>query len=240
MQMSLMEGQLIKPETANGCLVDKRAKWEANLLAGAQTRRGAGGQAAVASVWMWATRRGACGSRLLVHGLQDSPPHGVHACSIGILPHARRVFIAWISAAAEKAEEWCYLFDRIKTVPLPPLSPPPLIFYRLRKGDNPPTERRPLYEMQMKAAGLIEGRKDRRPLFVGKVHLSAPKLVSPSHPRSYGMDAALHTRLSSQALATCQRPGVCSAFIVRIQSSGSCSEKSRRDHTSLPGGHICF
>lgn len=57
--MSLMEGQLIKPETANGCLVDKRAKREANLLADAQTRRGTGGQ----QLW----RPYGCGRRAEVH-----------------------------------------------------------------------------------------------------------------------------------------------------------------------------
>lgn len=128
MQMSLMEGQLIKPETANGCLVDKRAKREANLLAGAQTRRGAGGQR------LW--RPYGCGRHAEVHvvcgysctgcktPLHTGCTHAVCAY-FHMRAHARRVFIAWISAAAEKAEEWFYLFDRIKTVPLlpSPLSP---------------------------------------------------------------------------------------------------------------------
>lgn len=71
--------------------------------------------------------------------------------------HARARTVC-ISSAADKADECCYLFDWMKTVH-------PLHFYFcLRKGDNPPTERRPPYEMQMRAAGLIEWRKDRGPL----------------------------------------------------------------------------
>lgn len=42
---------------------------------------------------------------------------------------------AWISSAADKAADWCYLFDRIKTVP-----PFHLFFFCLQKEDNPPTE----------------------------------------------------------------------------------------------------
>lgn len=62
--MSLMEGQLIKTEMANGWLADKRAKREANLLAGAPTQRGAGGQQLwrlYGCMWFAVTRARAAG-----------------------------------------------------------------------------------------------------------------------------------------------------------------------------------
>lgn len=46
----------------------------------------------------------------------------------------------------------------------------PLIFLCLQKGDNPPTEWQPSYEMQMRSMGLIEQRKAEGP-FVNEVHL---------------------------------------------------------------------
>ena len=112
---------------------------------------------------------------------------------------------------------------------------PPLIFLCLQKGDNPPTEWRPLYEMQMKAEGLIEQKKRLETSLWGeKVHLFGPNWyvcwIGWYRPDVCGMYRLTHAFTASCMLCSIACP----------VHSISCHPEQAEEGPQFPWRHICF